>query len=44
VTPGTLRSWTDTGLVRGTRYYYRMTANNAVGSSGYAVSVNVLTP
>jgi fibronectin type 3 domain-containing protein len=32
-TLGALTSWTDTGLVNGTTYYYRVTALNSIGES-----------
>lgn len=37
-------TWTDTGLLPGTSYRYRVAAYNTAGSSGYSNTVTVKTP
>ena len=41
---GNLRTYSDSGLARNTRYYYRILAYNGAGSSAYTASVNLTTP
>ena len=36
-------TFNDSGLIRNTRYYYRVNATNAAGSSAWSPSINVLT-
>ena len=37
-----IRTYTNTGLNRGTRYYYRVRANNANGNSTYSNTANAV--
>jgi hypothetical protein len=38
-----IKAWTDTAVIGGTKYYYKLYASNTTGNSSYSASVNTTT-